>query len=266
MPPSRRSTPSPGHTDTRGSGTDRAASQRTRRQPSPPLDASAEVRTSCAARSIRRHPRLHAPPAGDARGVPEVAATLVNAASGGAAPPADGAAAPLASPPPAGSPRSFDQSWPGVPHTPCQRPIPCFFWNLAVRAIFARSTGVPIMGSAMTFLDRGPNDRRHLRSEHRVGEDTKGHLYQRGSICWFQFYQDGQRQRITSESTDEAVARRMLKEHEARVTLKEPLVAQTSRACGRRPVRRRDSPGRSCTIFGEAESETSSGRGCPSAS
>lgn len=34
---------------------------------------------------------------------------------------------------------------------------------------------------------------------------------------------------MTSESTDENVAKRMLKEHEARVTLKEPLVAQAAR-------------------------------------
>jgi hypothetical protein len=54
----------------------------------------------------------------------------MNEAAGGAAPPADGAAAPLASPPPAGSPRSFDQSWPGVPHTPCQRPISVLFLEL----------------------------------------------------------------------------------------------------------------------------------------
>ena len=56
-----------------------------------------------------------------------------------------------------------------------------------------------------------------------------GHLYQRGSVWWIQFYQDGQRVRMTSESTDENVAKRMLKEHEARVTLKEPLVASTAR-------------------------------------
>jgi integrase len=56
-----------------------------------------------------------------------------------------------------------------------------------------------------------------------------GHLYQRGTTWWIQFYQDGQRVRMTSESTDEAVARRMLKEHEARVTLKEPVVAQAAR-------------------------------------
>ncbi len=55
-----------------------------------------------------------------------------------------------------------------------------------------------------------------------------GHLYQRGPIWWIQFYQDGQRQRMTTESTDEGVARRMLKEHEARVTLKEPVVASAA--------------------------------------
>lgn len=51
-----------------------------------------------------------------------------------------------------------------------------------------------------------------------------GHLYQRGSVWWIQCYRDGQRVRMTSESTDEAVAKRLLKEHEARVTLKEPVV------------------------------------------
>jgi hypothetical protein len=35
--------------------------------------------------------------------------------------------------------------------------------------------------------------------------------------------------RMTTESTDEAVAKRMLREHEARVTLKEPLVARAAR-------------------------------------
>jgi hypothetical protein len=29
-----------------------------------------------------------------------------------------------------------------------------------------------------------------------------GHLYQRGPVWWIQFYQDGQRVRMTSESTD----------------------------------------------------------------
>ena len=56
-----------------------------------------------------------------------------------------------------------------------------------------------------------------------------GHLYQRGPVCWIQFYQDGQRVRMTSESTDEAVAKRLLREHEARVTLKEPVVVRSAR-------------------------------------
>ncbi len=56
-----------------------------------------------------------------------------------------------------------------------------------------------------------------------------GHLYQRGSIWWFQFYQDGQRVRMSAESTDERVAKRLLEEHEARVTLKEPLVVRSAR-------------------------------------
>ena len=56
-----------------------------------------------------------------------------------------------------------------------------------------------------------------------------GHLYQRGPVCWIQFYQDGQRVRMTSESPDKAVAKRLLKEHEARVTLKEPVVVRSAR-------------------------------------
>src|SRR6266851_7063809 len=56
-----------------------------------------------------------------------------------------------------------------------------------------------------------------------------GHLYQRGAIWWIQFYQDGQRVRMSAESPDEAVAKRMLKEHEARVTLKEPMVVRSAR-------------------------------------
>jgi integrase len=56
-----------------------------------------------------------------------------------------------------------------------------------------------------------------------------GHLYQRGTTWWIQFYQDGQRVRMTSESADKDVAKRLLKDHEARVTLKQPLVAQSAR-------------------------------------
>mgnify|MGYP003513052956 CR=1 FL=1 len=56
-----------------------------------------------------------------------------------------------------------------------------------------------------------------------------GHLFQRGRMWWFQFYQDGQRVRMSSESTDKAVATQLLKEHDARVTLKEPLVVRSAR-------------------------------------
>ena len=56
-----------------------------------------------------------------------------------------------------------------------------------------------------------------------------GHLYQRGPVWRIQFYQDGQRIRMTSESTDKDVARKLLKEHEARVTLKEPVIARSGR-------------------------------------
>lgn len=56
-----------------------------------------------------------------------------------------------------------------------------------------------------------------------------GHLYRRCSVWWIQFYQDGQRVRMTSESTDLDLAKRMLREHEARVTLKEPVVARAAR-------------------------------------
>src|SRR6266508_4276132 len=56
-----------------------------------------------------------------------------------------------------------------------------------------------------------------------------GHLYQRGEVWWIQFYQDGQRVRMSADSADEAVAKRLLKEHEARVTLKQPVVARSAR-------------------------------------
>jgi integrase len=56
-----------------------------------------------------------------------------------------------------------------------------------------------------------------------------GYLFQRGNIWWFQFYQDGQRVRMTSESDDKDVAKRLLKDHEARVTLKQPFVVQSAR-------------------------------------
>ena len=53
-----------------------------------------------------------------------------------------------------------------------------------------------------------------------------GHMYRRGrnGNFSFQFFQDGQRVRVATGSPDEAVARRMLKEYEAKVTLKEPVI------------------------------------------
>lgn len=56
-----------------------------------------------------------------------------------------------------------------------------------------------------------------------------GSLFKRGRVWWIQFYQDGQRVRMTSESEDERVARALLKDREARVTLNEPLVARSTR-------------------------------------
>jgi hypothetical protein len=56
-----------------------------------------------------------------------------------------------------------------------------------------------------------------------------GYLFQRGKTWWFQFYQDGQRVRLSSESTDKRVAQRLLGEQEARVTLHEPLVVRSAR-------------------------------------
>jgi integrase len=56
-----------------------------------------------------------------------------------------------------------------------------------------------------------------------------GYVFQRGTVWWFQFYQDGQRVRMSSESSDKREAERQLAEHEARVTLKEPLVVRSAR-------------------------------------
>jgi integrase len=56
-----------------------------------------------------------------------------------------------------------------------------------------------------------------------------GYVFQRGNIWWFQFYQDGQRVRMSSDSESESVARQRLKEHEARVTLQEPVVPRAGR-------------------------------------
>jgi integrase len=56
-----------------------------------------------------------------------------------------------------------------------------------------------------------------------------GMLYRRGRIWWIQFYEHGKRLRMSSESTDEAVARRLLRDKLARITLGEPLVIRSAR-------------------------------------
>jgi integrase len=56
-----------------------------------------------------------------------------------------------------------------------------------------------------------------------------GYTFRRGTIWWFQLYQDGQRVRMSSESTSRREAERQLAEHEARVTLHEPLVVRSAR-------------------------------------
>jgi len=56
-----------------------------------------------------------------------------------------------------------------------------------------------------------------------------GMVYRRGRIWWLKFYQDGDVVRMTSGTTDEAKARRLLKEQIARITLNEPLVVRSAR-------------------------------------
>jgi integrase len=61
--------------------------------------------------------------------------------------------------------------------------------------------------------------------------DKRGHgmLYQRGRIWWIQFYLNGQRVRLSSESQEESEALALLKEKVARVTLGEPMVVRSAR-------------------------------------
>ena len=56
-----------------------------------------------------------------------------------------------------------------------------------------------------------------------------GMIFKRGSRFWIQFYVNGQRVRLSSESPSEDVAKRMLKDKLARVTLNEPLVVRSAR-------------------------------------
>lgn len=44
----------------------------------------------------------------------------------------------------------------------------------------------------------------YARTSTEYGRETMGHIYRRGAIWWIQFYQDGQRVRMTTESTDGA--------------------------------------------------------------
>jgi integrase len=57
----------------------------------------------------------------------------------------------------------------------------------------------------------------------------EGSIYLRGSTYWLKFYQDGDVVRMSSGSEDEKVARRMLREHVAKVALKQPLVVRSLR-------------------------------------
>lgn len=59
---------------------------------------------------------------------------------------------------------------------------------------------------------------------------TPGHRPSwRGTIWWVQFYVNGQRVRLSSESTEESDARTLLKDKLARVTLGEPLIVRSAR-------------------------------------
>jgi integrase len=65
-----------------------------------------------------------------------------------------------------------------------------------------------------------------MASKTRRGE---GMIWQRGRTWWIQFYVNGQRVRLSSESDDADAARQLLKEKVARVTLGEPLVVRSAR-------------------------------------
>ena len=79
--------------------------------------------------------------------------------------------------------------------------------------------------------ERSRNSRRAAepKGELTYGCTRCGMLYRRGAIWWIQFYEHGKRLRMSSKSTDEAVARRLLKNKLARVELGEPLVIRCAR-------------------------------------
>jgi hypothetical protein len=118
-------------------------------------------------RSTRRHPRLHAPPARKAGGVSEVSlyARVTGIRRSRATRRRSRRAANLST-----ARRAARTTRPIMMnrplHTACPRHIPWFCWNLADRAIFPLSRGLPTMGFAMTFFGRGSRDRRrHLRPQ-----------------------------------------------------------------------------------------------------
>jgi hypothetical protein len=56
-----------------------------------------------------------------------------------------------------------------------------------------------------------------------------GSIFKRGSTYWIQFYVNGQRVRMSAETTEEAEAKRLLRDKVARVTLGEPLVVRAAK-------------------------------------
>ena len=54
-------------------------------------------------------------------------------------------------------------------------------------------------------------------------------LYQRGRIWWLKFYQNGDVVRMSADTDDEKIARKLLRDQTARVQLNEPLVVRSAR-------------------------------------
>jgi integrase len=60
-------------------------------------------------------------------------------------------------------------------------------------------------------------------------ERGQGMLWRRGQTWWIQFYVNGQRVRLSAETTDESAAKQLLRDKLARVTIGEPLVVRSAR-------------------------------------
>ena len=60
-------------------------------------------------------------------------------------------------------------------------------------------------------------------------ERGQGSLWRRGRTWWIQFYENGQRVRMSTEMTAADEAKQVLKEKVARLTLGEPLVVRSAR-------------------------------------